>query len=487
MLANINDHLKRQLLALLSGIIFQVALIIPEMGFLIFFAFAPILYALQSAVILEAAWLGSIFGVVSYIFIPASLISFGFKASLIGLLVTGVFFSCLFFVTASVARISKFLSVWVAFLPCFTFIQYVGENYLSIPISLSVTLPMERTNGNMIISIIGAKGFDFIICATNALFPLILGRHKTAILLIVFPISTYLMLLTFLHIDDSKKVEDSDFFRVSTVDAAIRYDEIIKYDYELSAREEIDKKFDSLTEEIISNHSSDLILWPENANGSPNKQSFHRRSKFKNMASIGDYKLIIGSNSYGSDNRRYNTAEYIDSGFFVGHTEKNRLVPVVESEVSKGKNSLIYTLGTRLGVGICFDVAFRDTIASMISRGASALIILSNDSWFGFTGLKTLHLRYAQMRAIEFNRYVLFFSNTGPSMLINTEGRVISGYLHTNEPKIFSHLLKTTKSMSFYKENESWITACTFILVFGCLLFTQIMVRKNVKFILAAS
>jgi len=79
----------------------------------------------------------------------------------------------------------------------------------------------------------------------------------------------------------------------------------------------------------------------------------------------------------------------------------------------------------RLGGFICYEAAYPDLVRRFVKDGATLLVNLSNDGWFGNTAGARQHLAHARMRAIENDRDIVRVTNSGISALITAEGAVI--------------------------------------------------------------
>jgi apolipoprotein N-acyltransferase len=73
---------------------------------------------------------------------------------------------------------------------------------------------------------------------------------------------------------------------------------------------------------------------------------------------------------------------------------------------------------------ICYESAFGEFVTGFVSHGAEALIIITNDSWWGRTAGHRQHLRLASLRAIETGRAIARCANGGISALIAPDGSV---------------------------------------------------------------
>jgi apolipoprotein N-acyltransferase len=70
------------------------------------------------------------------------------------------------------------------------------------------------------------------------------------------------------------------------------------------------------------------------------------------------------------------------------------------------------------------------------------IINISNDSWFGESLAPYQHLQITQIRALEFNRYILRATNTGISAVINNNGVIIDQISNNSEGEMngFAHV-----------------------------------------------
>ncbi len=78
----------------------------------------------------------------------------------------------------------------------------------------------------------------------------------------------------------------------------------------------------------------------------------------------------------------------------------------------------------RLGVAICFEVIFPAEVAELARAGATILVTVTNDAWYGDTFAPWQHFRAARFRAAETRRPMLRAAITGVSALIAPDGSV---------------------------------------------------------------
>lgn len=78
----------------------------------------------------------------------------------------------------------------------------------------------------------------------------------------------------------------------------------------------------------------------------------------------------------------------------------------------------------RVGVAICYEVAYPDTTRKN-ARHSDFLLTVSNDAWFGTSAGPLQHLQMVQMRAIETGRWFVRATNTGVTAIINDKGQIV--------------------------------------------------------------
>ena len=83
--------------------------------------------------------------------------------------------------------------------------------------------------------------------------------------------------------------------------------------------------------------------------------------------------------------------------------------------------------GQRLAPNICYEDLFGEELAARFLDPAQAptvLVNVSNIGWFGNTVAIDQHLQISRMRALELGRPMIRATNTGPTVIIDHEGKV---------------------------------------------------------------
>jgi len=92
-----------------------------------------------------------------------------------------------------------------------------------------------------------------------------------------------------------------------------------------------------------------------------------------------------------------------------------------------GTRHVVGTLpGGTFGVFICYEAIFPDHVRQFVRNGATLLINVSNDGWFGRSAAGAQHLAQARVRAVENRRWLLRDTNNGFTAAIDPYGRIVA-------------------------------------------------------------
>ncbi|MCX7679358.1 MAG: apolipoprotein N-acyltransferase [Spirochaetes bacterium] len=192
-----------------------------------------------------------------------------------------------------------------------------------------------------------------------------------------------------------------------------------------------------LTGELDANKRF-LAVWPEtviNACGSLRDAIVARI-----INAIGENNLLIfGGTRQGENAEMYNSAYFVSGRGSVKVYDKIILLPFAETtpwslnifgnfyeaptRFHKGRLPSVASLnGISVGFSICFEKIFSWFMRTSVLRGATLLVNISNDSWFGRSTNPYQNLDVAIMRAVENRRYMAVASNSGISAVITPTG-----------------------------------------------------------------
>lgn len=217
---------------------------------------------------------------------------------------------------------------------------------------------------------------------------------------------------------------------------------------------------------------SQLIIWPELPGPLYyyDDPTFHQQAT--QIAQKGAY-FLFGTVAYTPQRAPLNSAVLLNpQGEEVSRYDKIFLVPFGEfippafgwvnritqeaGDFAPGKEiRVMQAAPNRLGVFICYESAFPHLVRQFTNRGASVLVNLSNDGYFGHSAARQQHLLLARMRAVENRRFLIRATNDGITASIDPAGRVISTippYEQAAKLMSFGQVTETT----FYTKHGDW-------------------------------
>ena len=80
--------------------------------------------------------------------------------------------------------------------------------------------------------------------------------------------------------------------------------------------------------------------------------------------------------------------------------------------------------GVRVGIAICWEIAFDDLVADSVDAGAQVLAVPSNNATFGLSEMTYQQLAMSRVRAVEHDRPVIIATTSGVSATITRDGVV---------------------------------------------------------------
>lgn len=120
----------------------------------------------------------------------------------------------------------------------------------------------------------------------------------------------------------------------------------------------------------------------------------------------------------------------------------------------------------RVGAFICYEAAYPDLVRGFVKNGATLLVNVSNDAWFGNTAGARQHLAHARIRAIENDRDLVRVTNSGITALVTADGRVVNPLPSFRAGTQFWRA-QLRRGQTFYSQHGDWFAI-------GCLLITAL-------------
>ena len=192
-----------------------------------------------------------------------------------------------------------------------------------------------------------------------------------------------------------------------------------------------------------------LIVWSES---SVPISITHHPDYAHRLAELSDATnadLLVGTVTYerhGGSEAPFNSAVLVRPGRgIVGRYDKIHLVPFgeyvplkrflffLEPLVAEASDFMpgddITLLGGNtlaLGTVICYEAIFPGITRKYSRAGATLIVNITNDSWYGDTAMPRQHLLQAAMRAVESRRWLLRCASTGISAVVDPAGRIVA-------------------------------------------------------------
>jgi apolipoprotein N-acyltransferase len=185
-----------------------------------------------------------------------------------------------------------------------------------------------------------------------------------------------------------------------------------------------------------------LVVWPESA-AWPFLYGRDKNLDDDLRAMVERGCTVLFNSSYPVGDSFYNSAFLVAPGGTVERYDKRHLVPFGEyvpfrglfwfidklareaGEFRRGDRPVLLGWGReKIGMSICYEVVFPDEVADLARHGATILVTITNDAWYGDTAAPWQHFRAARFRAAENRRFLLRAAITGVSAVVGPDGSV---------------------------------------------------------------
>ncbi|MCX7823370.1 MAG: apolipoprotein N-acyltransferase [Syntrophobacterales bacterium] len=253
--------------------------------------------------------------------------------------------------------------------------------------------------------------------------------------------------------------------------------------------------YESLSLQAVhSPGGADLIVWPESA--MPFFYGFIPDLTARVNGIINNLKIPILFGSVGltapePNAKILNKAYLVAPGTFtIGDYAKEHLVPFGEyvplqpilffvhklvptaGDFVPGRSlGVIPFKGESIGMLICYEVIFPELVRKRVLNGASFIVNISNDAWFGKSSAPYQHLESARWRAIETRRPIVRSTNTGISAFIDPLGNIVSS-LGLFQSGFLMGSISPCHGKTFYVEyGDLFVLFCALIILLASLYF----------------
>jgi apolipoprotein N-acyltransferase len=445
---------EKLLLALLSGLMLTASFPPGPFYFLAWFALVPLLKSLENETPSDSLRLGFAAGLAHYLtliyWVVIAMGHYGHLPLLVSVSILILFalylsvYPALFawgcaLIGRSFLRSFKVAGLWVA-------LEYVRANILTgFPWCLLGHTQYLNLEAIQIADLVGAYGTSFVIVLSSTLiYGLVLERNlKLWKLEAPLILLTLALVLGYGYYRTSDRQASPGTLRVAIAQGNI--DQSIKWNP--AYQEKTIQIYRTLTLQSRA-FRPDLVVWPETAvplffqDGEPLARSVLLVSR-----EVETY-MIFGSPAYRRErgslslfNRAYLTSP---SGEVLGFYDKVHLVPFGEYVPLKRflpfVQQLVPSAGDFLpgdkvaplkfpkaaaGVLICFESIFPELGRALTEKGATLLVNLTNDAWYGMSSAPFQHFSMAVFRAVENRRPLVRAANTGITAFILPSGEIV--------------------------------------------------------------
>lgn len=190
----------------------------------------------------------------------------------------------------------------------------------------------------------------------------------------------------------------------------------------------------------------DLVVFPETAVPDRLNYNLFLLSMVTSWAKDNSLNLLVGGNEV-QGNKEWNSLFLIDAkGALLGQYRKQHLVPFGEympwpfgilkgripildlvPDYSAGDTVPIFiTKGVPWSALICFESTMPGFARAAVNAGAELLIVATNDAWFERSLAPSIHAAMGAFRAVENRVPFVQAANTGISVVIAPDGRIIT-------------------------------------------------------------
>jgi len=192
----------------------------------------------------------------------------------------------------------------------------------------------------------------------------------------------------------------------------------------------------------------DIILWPESATASELSRDALTQARISRLAARTKSVQMAGAIYLDKDGKFYNAAVALSPKGPFAVYRKQHLVPFGEfipawirtilpfarkltegvGDYSPGSDPAPMDLGAagKAGVGICYEAIFPGIYRNQARQGAEYLLNQTNDAWYLLSAATYQHALGSITRAVECGRYLARCANTGLTLVVTPEGRMVS-------------------------------------------------------------
>jgi len=335
----------------------------------------------------------------------------------------------------------------------------------------------------------GVYGLGFLLAMANVCLYIawakaVLGERRGSLLHLAGALAVAAFLLMY---GSAGKVPGSSETPGESVRAGIvqgNIDQSVKWDPD--HQKETLRIYGTMTKEATRN-GSEVVVWPETAAPFFYGWEPEMSAVVDAVAAENRVPLIFGAPWFdpSGGGRYYNSVFLLGAkGIAEGRYDKRHLVPFGEyipfrrllfflrkltegeEDFSAGRGPALFRVrGKPVGATVCYEAIFPGIVRKSVREGATWLVNVTNDAWFGDTVAPYQHLAMARMRSVEFRRPLVRAANSGISAIIDERGEVSAELGLFREGIIVADILPRTEETVYAKTGDIFAISCIIITV----------------------
>ena len=235
-----------------------------------------------------------------------------------------------------------------------------------------------------------------------------------------------------------------------------------------------------------------LVVWPETAAPFFYGWEAELSRRLDAIAVSGGIPVVFGAPWFdpGEGGKFYNSVFHMDArGVVLGRYDKRHLVPfgeyiplrsvlfflrkltAGEEDFSAGTGPALFRIGGRpVAASVCYEALFPALIREGVLGGATWLVNVTNDAWFGDTVAPHQHLAMARMRCVEFRRPMVRAANAGISAVIDRNGGTSASLGLFRRGVLVAAVRPETGETVYAKTGEIFGISCSILTIFAFIL-----------------
>ncbi|GAA0945883.1 apolipoprotein N-acyltransferase [Pseudonocardia zijingensis] len=240
----------------------------------------------------------------------------------------------------------------------------------------------------------------------------------------------------------------------------------------------------------------DLVIWPENSSDIDPLRNPDAAAQIDRAARAVGVPVLVGTVLRNPDGRTTSNSSLVWEGGtgVVERNDKRRVQPFGEympwreffrlfsSYVDRagyfvpGQGAgAVDMAGVRVGIAICWEVAFDDLVADSVAAGAEVLAVPSNNATFGLSEMTYQQLAMSRIRAVEHDRPVIVATTSGVSATITRDGAVTASTRQFTPDVLVdrTELRHTTTLATRWRSAPEWVLVALGVLAVGAGIVTR--------------